>query len=120
MTSGYIWLLATKNKNVFKVDSYENRYKQYPKKSMEMLSIAVNDHIAAEQKILKMLRAHEDIIQRKDLGDKYFEGEIGTIILTITSVTSMYLLKNACEILKEPFLIDYGFFGKSNSEKTHE
>lgn len=56
------------------------RFQTYPKGSKILLLLMVNDSIKFEKIIKKILKTTDNIIQRTDIGDEYFEASLPTII----------------------------------------
>ena len=65
------------------------RMAEYPLGSHVHMVAKVNDAVKAEKEILQLLKKYNTIIQRKDVGTEYFQGDICTIISVISQVVIM-------------------------------
>jgi hypothetical protein len=76
----------------FGTSNQENlgRFKNYPKGSRLLFQHYIEDNYKIENKILKILR--NKFIQRKDIGNEYFEGNYKNMIIEI--INFIYLEKN--------------------------
>jgi hypothetical protein len=86
-----VWLREFKNagQNVIKVGKTtccERRLKQYPKQSQYLINLPVNDHDKTEIKLLKTLRKTPGVMQRRDIGLEYFEGDKFTVLTIVIDV----------------------------------
>ncbi len=87
--SGYIYLLITREfvnsgQSIYKIGRtaqkpYWQRFSQYPKDSIVILSIKVDDHIQTESVIKQKLKQTTGVKQKIEIGEEYFEGNINLI-----------------------------------------
>ena len=108
MTTNYIYLLQEKEfikTNIYKI-GITQEINQYPENSIILFQIYCNN--ISEEEIIKQIikQFTENFIQRKDIGDEYFEGDskkminmINIIYLTIKNERS--LCNKICEIFNE-------------------
>ena len=101
----FIYLLQEREfinakKPIYKIgrtkDSIKNRTNKYPKDSDIIYSMPVTDCIAIETKLLNVLAAK--FIQRKDIGDEYFEGDVLDMVSVITDTIEKSKLKKESTI----------------------
>jgi len=90
--SHYIYLLQEREfiktkENVYKVGRTEkenhSRFNQYPKGSVLLFQMSCNDCKSIERQIINLFK--EKFIQRKDIGNEYFEGDFQLMIDIIYS-----------------------------------
>jgi len=90
--SHYIYLLRERefikcNENVYKIGKTKKehlkRFNQYPKGSELLVQIRCIDSSISEQRLLNIFR--KKYISRKDIGNKYFEGNVVDMIKDITN-----------------------------------
>jgi len=90
---GYVYMLKTRefinnNESVYKIGKTSNivkRLQGYPKGSMYITTLYCNDYHNLEQQIIKSFK--KEFIQRKDLGDEYFEGPVNEMVKVFQQLT---------------------------------
>jgi len=63
------------------------RLSRYPKGSECIFITPVSNGMTAEQQIFKEFEKHEELIQRKDIGTEYYEGDLNKMISIIKTQT---------------------------------
>lgn len=90
---GYVYMLKTRefinnNESVYKIGKTSNivkRLQGYPKGSMYITTLYCNYYNNLEQQIIKSFK--KEFIQRKDLGDEYFEGPVNEMVKVFQQLT---------------------------------
>ena len=85
--SGYIYLLRERefiksDENIYKVGktiNYHRRFQNYPKNSHVICVMSTESMSTAERKLLKGMRDNVKLVNRKDIGREYFEGNLRQI-----------------------------------------
>lgn len=102
MSSNYVYLLQERefirtNENIYKVGRTEqentNRFYQYPKGSKLLYQSSCEDCRKCESLILQKFR--ESFVQRKDIGNEYFEGNFREMKKIMTAVIESEEYKNS-------------------------
>jgi hypothetical protein len=108
MLTNYIYLLQEREfiktkENIYKVGrtKKENhqRFNQYPKGSILLFQMICNNCENIESLIIKQFK--EQFIQRKDIGNEYFEGDYHVMINNIYLAIINYNPKEYSELLKK-------------------
>jgi hypothetical protein len=85
---GYLYIIKEREfnrlqENVYKIGCTKDiitRYKQYPKGSIMIYSIAIKNYKELEKKWIINLNKNKQFIKRNDIGREYFEGDYIIII----------------------------------------
>jgi hypothetical protein len=132
--SQYLYLLQEREfiktkENVYKVGRTEkenhSRFNQYPKGSVLLFQMICNNCKSIERQIINLFK--EKFIQRKDIGNEYFEGDFQLMIdiiystirneTKITDISSSDDVKNSENMQTEYTITD---LSSSNDEKNSE
>jgi hypothetical protein len=90
---------ATQHMPVYKIGRTEQciakdgcckRLYQYPKGTIQLVSLWVNNCVAAERDLISKLVNCSELIQRKDFGREYFEGSANTIRVIMGEIAMLY------------------------------
>lgn len=91
---GYLYIIKTResirmNEDIYKIGCTSDiirRYKQYPKGSKIIYTIINNDYKNVEKKWIKILNNNKFLINRKDMGKEYYEGDYKELINELSNI----------------------------------
>lgn len=91
---GYLYIIKTResirmNEDIYKIGCTSDiirRYKQYPKGSRIFYTIINNNYKNVEKKWIKILNNNKFLINRKDMGKEYYEGDYKELINELSNI----------------------------------
>ena len=91
---GYLYIIKTResirmNEDIYKIGCTSDiirRYKQYPKGSRIFYTILNNNYKNVEKKWIKILNNNKILINRKDMGKEYYEGDYKELINELSNI----------------------------------